>query len=361
VLQARLHAQLLGRRSATTPEAVVEHLLAVQAQDARGFRLAIRARSDGLTSADVDAALNRRSLVVSWLNRGTLHLVTAQDYWWLHRLTTPKLATASARRLSQEGVSPIDAEHGIEVVAEAVALGGPQTRAQLRSRLQEAGVPVEGQALVHVLLAATLRGVVVRGPVVGREQAFVDVRDWLGQPPPPLDRDEALARLARRYLVGHGPAADTDLARWAGLPVGDARRGMAAIATQTRTGPDGLVDLADRPTPARAPGQPSPLLGAFDPLLLGWVDREDILGAHHQLVTTNGLFRPTVLVDGHVVGTWGMPGGAVTVDLLDPVRPTAVDAVRADARDVLRFLGLPDRDAEVRPHAAPHRSRAGAR
>ena len=50
--------------------AVAERLLAVQGQDPRGFRLAVRARTDGLTAADVDRALTEdRSLLVTWLNR----------------------------------------------------------------------------------------------------------------------------------------------------------------------------------------------------------------------------------------------------------------------------------------------------
>lgn len=80
VWRARLGVQLVSRPSSTSAEDVTAHLLAVQAQDPRGFRLAVRSRSTALTVADVDAALTEaRSLVVSWLNRGTLQLVTAQD------------------------------------------------------------------------------------------------------------------------------------------------------------------------------------------------------------------------------------------------------------------------------------------
>lgn len=79
--RARLAAQLLSGPAETDPVAVVEHLLAVQAQDPRGFRLAVRARASDLTARDVDHALDERRLVVAWLDRGTLHLVTADDYW----------------------------------------------------------------------------------------------------------------------------------------------------------------------------------------------------------------------------------------------------------------------------------------
>ena len=342
VWRARLGVQLLSRPSSTSAEDVTAHLLAVQAQDPRGFRLAVRSRSTGLTAADVDVALTeRRSLVVSWLNRGTLQLVAAQDYWWLHALTTPQLATASRRRLGQEGVSPAEAARGIDVVHAAVTDGAGRTRAEMKQRLDDAGVPTKGQALVHVLLAATLEGLLVRGPVVGGEQLFVDPHTWLGVAPPKLDPEEALGRLAGRYLQGHGPATAADLAKWAGLRLGDARRGLQAVRDRTTSTPDGLVDLADRPRPPRVP--PLRLLGAFDPLLLGWADRDGVLGAHRQVVTTNGLIRPVVLADGRVVATWGLPSGSVTVDVLGEMPFGSDRALRAEAADVLRFLGRPPR------------------
>jgi hypothetical protein len=336
----RLAAQLLSGPPARTSEQVVDRLLAVQGQDQRGVRLSIRSRSTGLTVADVDEALtSRRSLVLTWLNRGTLHLVTPEDYWWLHPLTTPQLVTANNRRLRQEGVDPVQADLGVEVVTEAVTLG-PQTRSQLRSRLDSAGVPTRGQALVHVLLAASLRGRVVRGPMVGGEHAYVDVHDWLGDAPAPLDREEALARLARRYLAGHGPAEAGDLARWAGIPLREARLALVGIASQTVAYGDGLVDLADR---SEAPTLPGPrLLGAYDPILLGWVSRQLFVGEHKDVVTSNGLFRPVALVDGRVVATWSLSGGTLAIRTLETVKAAALRSLKKEATEVLRFLGQPD-------------------
>jgi len=80
VIRERLTAQLLADPGERTPVAVVKHLLAVQGQDARGARLAIRARTVGLTAGDVDRCLSGdRSLLITWLNRGTLHLVASEE------------------------------------------------------------------------------------------------------------------------------------------------------------------------------------------------------------------------------------------------------------------------------------------
>jgi hypothetical protein len=317
---------------------VAERLLAVQAQDARGARLAVRARSDGLSAADVDGALTeRRSLLITWLNRGTLHLVRSEDYPWLQALATPPLLTANARRLAQEGVDPDAAEGGVAAVERALAEEGPLPRVELRERIAAAGVKTEGQALVHVLMLASLRGLVVRGPVVNGDHRFVLVRDWLGEPAP-VDRERALAELARRFLPGHGPAAEADLARWAGLPLRDARAGLAAIASELEPAGAGLVDLAAR-ADAPAPELPPPrLLGPWDPVLLGWTSREPLLGGHTGIVTVNGIFRPFALVRGRAAATWRLREGEVELEPFRRLTRHERAALEAEAADVVRFL-----------------------
>ena len=339
----RLAAQLLSGTPARATAEVAGRLLAIQAQDLRGARLAVRARSHGLSAADVDGALTRdRSVVVTWLNRGTLHLVRAEDYWWLHPLTTPPLFTGNARRLAQEGVPPQDAERGVAVIERSLTAEGPLTRAQLSERITAAGVRTQGQAIVHLLALSSMRGLTIRGPMAGREQAYVLAGDWLGTRPAPLDRDRSLAELAGRYLAGHGPASDRDLAQWAGLPLGDARRGLAAIAHRLADRGDGLASLAAQPgSPASPdPSLPPPrLLGAFEPVLLGWSAREPILGPHGRLVAAGGMFRAFALVRGRAVGTWTMPGGKVALVPFAPLLPPAdAAALAADAADVERFL-----------------------
>ena len=103
-LAERLTAQALAGEPLRSPEAVAERLLAVQGQDPRGARLAVRARTEGVTAADVDRALSEdRSLLITWLNRGTLHLVRSEDYPWLHALTTPTTVTAAGGGCGRRG------------------------------------------------------------------------------------------------------------------------------------------------------------------------------------------------------------------------------------------------------------------
>ncbi len=337
VLAERIAAQGLAGEPAGDPVAVAERLLAVQGQDPRGARLAIRARSSCAGAAEVDRALSEdRSLLITWLNRGTLHLVRSEDYALLQTLTTPPLLTSCRRRLGQEGVSEAMAERALATIERAIADNGPQTREQLRDRLNSAGLRTEGQALIHLFFLAAVRGLLVRGPMVGKQHAYVLVREWLG-PQQPVGRDLALAELARRYLVGHGPADDRDLARWAGLPLRDARAGLTAIAPELDQREDGLVDLADSER-SQPPSPPPRLLGAFDPLLLGWTSREEIVGPHKHLVTDNGIFRPFALVDGRAVAVWGLAKGKVEVKPLGKVTKKALAALKQEALEVERYM-----------------------
>jgi hypothetical protein len=337
VLEDRFCAQLLAGTAASDPVDAVGRLLAVQAQDQRGARLAVRARTSGTTAADLERALTvDRSLVVSWLNRGTLHLVRAEDHAWLHALTAPRMRAGNARRLAQEGLSADAVDRGVAVIGRALAREGPLTRAQLGERIAAAGIPAVGQGLVHLLARATIDGLIVRGPVVGGEQAFVPARDWLG-PAGPVDRETAVVELCRRYLAGHAPAGERDLATWAGLPLGVVRTGLRAVAPEVDADTGGLVPAGWSPCGAAPPGPR--LLGSFEPVLHGWRDRSWVLGDRSGVVTVNGIFRPIALAGGRAVATWTLTGETVKLRPFAPLDEGTRSALAADAVDVLRYLG----------------------
>jgi Winged helix DNA-binding domain len=350
----RAAAQLLAGADALDPAGAVTHLLAVQAQDPRAARLALRARGAARTAAEVDAALtDDRAVVAGWLMRGTLHLVAREDYRWLLALTADQNAATIRRRLTQLGVTDDAAERAVALIERALAEDGPLPRAQLAERLRAAGLPAEGQAVPHLLALATGRGTIVLGPVRDGRHAFALTRDWLGAPDRAPDRDAALAELARRYLAGYGPATAADLAAWAGLPLRDARAGLGSIAGDVDELGGGLVDLAGRaPAPDHAPPR---LLPAFDPYVLGWKDRTFTVPAEHarRVHPGGGVVRAVATVDGLAVATWSARrrGERLAVDIepFSPLGTTAVTALQAEAADVARFEGL-----------APARSRTGS-
>jgi hypothetical protein len=280
--RSRAAAQLLGERAARTPEDVVEHLLAVQAQDLRWARIALGAR--GVPHAeDVDAALRNGRLVGGWLLRGTLHLVRARDYGWLHALCAPRQRSGSVRRLGQLGVAEDQVARAVALIAEAVA-DGPKTRVELAEACAAEGIPTEGQATPHLIGRAAIEG------------ALVLVGDHLYAAPPELVEPdhEPLSELGWRYLRAHAPAEPADLAAWSGLPLGQARTALARA---------GAVEVAEAPDRI-----PAAHLPQFDEYLLGWKDRSFAVPA--DLAKTvhpgGGILRAVTTADGRVTGTWSL-------------------------------------------------------
>ncbi|MGZ4268734.1 MAG: DNA glycosylase AlkZ-like family protein [Solirubrobacteraceae bacterium] len=301
--------------------AVVRALLAIQAQDPRAARLAVRARSDAAAAASLDARLGPGGdLVAGWLLRGTLHLVAREDYPWLLGLTGPSRMTTSARRLAQLGVSPGAADRAVVVAERALAVDGPLGRGELARRMGS-----EGQATPHLLMLAALRG-----RIVSAGETFALASDWLGAEPAPAlageARELALGELARRYLAAHAPASDADLAHWSGLPLRDARAGLAMVARTPRAHGGGRV--------------PPRLLGAFDPYLLGWRSRAfAVAPAHARTVHPGGgMVRAVATDDGLAVGTWTAPGARVAIEPFAPLAPAVAAALARDAADVERLL-----------------------
>ena len=161
--------------------------------------------------------------------------------------------------------------------------------------------------LAHILLYAELDGILCSGPPVGSKHTYALLEERVPKKAD-LNRDEALAELARRYFVSHGPATLQDFTWWSGLPAKDARRavemakpGLVSEEVESRTyWADGSRSRAAKRS------SDLHLLPAFDEYLLAYKDRAASILSQHQRVaiSTNGIFYPTVVLDGKVIGLW---------------------------------------------------------
>jgi hypothetical protein len=349
---ARMRAQRLAGPPGRTVAEVARSVCGLQAQDPKAARLAVRARSAGLDAAAVrDATDRQRSVVRTWLMRGTLHLVAAEDVGWLVGLLGALLAPAGAGRRRQLGLDDATLERALAAVAEVLAGAGPLTRAELVSRVLATGVRLNpaSQAPAHLVAYAAQRGVVCRGPDLPNDEAtYVLLADWVGERPA-LEPDAALAELARRYLRGHGPADAGDLAAWSGLPLGRARRALELVAGELAevdaAGRQAVVLAAAAPGDLDAAPPPVRLLGPFDAYLLGYRSRALLLDERFagRVQAGGGIIRPALLVDGRVAGTWRQRrrGGLLTVEVapFERLADDLLPALETEVADVGRFLG----------------------
>jgi hypothetical protein len=347
VARRRLRAQLLAGPLAGSVLEAVERVVGVQAQSWPAARLAVRARTRGLTAADVDRALASGELARTWLMRGTLHLVAAADVAWLTALFGPLNHAASRRRRSELGLTDDLTEAAVGASAAVLRGAGPIARAQFVERLAERGVRIDpaGQAPAHLVACLAAAGVLLRGPdLAGGRPSVILAADVLDAwPQRSFDGDAALAELARRYLAGYGPAEAEDLAAWSGLPVGRARRAFELLADPSTgellagpwAGSGGSGGSGSSVAGAR-------LLGAFDTVLLGHRDRGFVVAGEHakRINAGGGMVAPTLLVGGRVAGVWARAGRRLTLSPFDDaLGASARAALEADAADVGRFLG----------------------
>jgi hypothetical protein len=328
---ARGRAQLLHRPDLGGVAATVRWLLAVQAQDIAAVPLAVRARMPpGRGAADVAAARDERTIVRTWGPRGTLHLIAAIDLPWLFPLVRTGPA-GSLRRLRQLGVTA-GPDEAVRAVDRALLGRGPLRKAELGAALAGAGLPAQGQAIVHLASLAARAGLVVLGPDRGGKATYVHAADWLGAPiPTTTDRATALAELARRYRRAHHPAEPADLANWAGLPMGEVMAGWRAVG--------------DEPVQVAAgDGEIVRLLPGYDEYLFGWRTRPVAAPHLRRIHPGGGVLRPAVCVDGGLVGTWRTRRTGrelrIVVSPFGPLRDRVAAALTAEAADVGRFLGM---------------------
>ena len=363
---ARWHTLLLDGPMATVTE-VAGHLGGLQAQAAGPARLAVRPRTRALTAADVDRACADGAVTRTWAMRGTLHLVATPDVRWMTGLFGPFLIKKDRRRRLQLGLDDRLCERALAALGSILASSPPLTRAELIERLAAAGVGIDPrtQQPPHLLGYAAGRGLICRGPDrPGDEPTYTLLDDWAPDAPM-LDRDEALAELARRYLGGYGPATRADFAAWSGLPATETRRAWELIAAETAevsvTNTTGVTSVADVVDVVGVVGvaddgpPPAPrLLGHFDPLLMGYRDRDLVLDPAHtkRIQAGGGFVQPTVLADGRVAGTWRLDRRArqarVAVEPFTGLTAATADELAAEATDVGRFLGI-DVTFEVAP------------
>ena len=341
---ARAASQLLHRPAKVRePVDVVLGSGPVQAQEPRAARLAFRARSRRLTAADIDRArTGERSLLRAWCMRKTVHLIASEDAGWLLPLFAPIIVRWSRKRLADFGLDRRGQDRALAVLHDAVDREGALTRPELAERLGRAGFDTANEFKVHLWLLATLDGELCLGPDRGGQTCLVRTEDWIGKPKS-RPRDESLAELARRYLRAYGPADDRDLARWAGLPLRDARAGFERIAPELK--PAGEL-LALGRSPRRPAGPIVRLLGAFDNYNLGYVDRAFALAPEHekQVNPGGGIIRPGIVVDGEFVATWSSKRSgkrlAVELQTFAPLAPEIEEAVAAEVEDLGRFEAL---------------------
>jgi hypothetical protein len=346
---SRLKQQRIAEKPFAQPDEAVAWLGAMQAQDYLGTLWAIGLRTTGATEQNVEQALAERRIVRTWPMRGTLHVVAAQDVRWMLKLLTPRVIAQTAGRYRQLELDEVTFARSKEIFVKALRGGKQLTRDELYQCLEHAGIATAGQRGYHLLVRSAQDRLICFGAPDGKQQTFVLLDEWVPQTPD-LTRDEALAELARRYFTSRGPATINDFTGWSGLTVADAKRGVEAAwtALTQETIDDRVYWLSRTMQQLETSVAPIYALPGFDEYVLGYKDRSAVLDpafADRICPGGNGVFFPTIVSHGHIVGTWKRVLKKNTVEIsmqpFHPLREAEVEAFAAVAQRYGTFLGLP--------------------
>ena len=342
ILRHRLRAQHLTGAGFGSVEEAVAGLLAVQAQDYGPARWSLGGRVEGADDSAVDRALAAGAVLRTHVLRPTWHFVLPADLPWLLTATAPRIRARDAGRLRQLGLDSGTLSGAGRLLFEALAGGRTLTRDEAAGVLESGGVDTGGQRLPYLLMHAELDAVVCSGPRRGAQHTYMRFEDRVPAAAD-LPRDAALARLARRFVTGHGPATAGDLAAWASLTVTEARAALGAPGDLVRREVAGRVFWSAGAEAATGDGAPEVrLVHTYDEYIMGFRDSRDLLSLSGLGLPER--WTPLVLVDGREAGSWRRTLGRevlVEVVLRRRLSRAELAALESEARRFGVFCGRP--------------------
>lgn len=330
-----------GRRALDTPEAVVGHLLGLQAQETLSPYLSLAARLDAFDPGDLSDRLESRQLVRMLTLRGTVHVLTPGDALQLRGWVQPTLDRLSAGNRAGAPARHVGTPELDAAVGAFLGYGGRRLT-DLGAHLAEVFPGVPEPALRHVvrerlpLLQVPPRGLWKRsGGVV---YAYAD--RFLGLPFTTAEPED----LVVRYLSAYGPATPADMTKWSMVtrlaPVFKALHEAGRLVTVTDEQGRTLYDVPGAPVADEDLPLPVRLLGTYDNLFLSHADRDRVAppDALKAWMGPNGGVGSALFVDGLLAGLWRVEDGRIRVEPFGALTRAQQREVEVEVARVEAFL-----------------------
>ena len=348
IARRRLASQHLIKPTFTNVTEVVRALGAVQAQDYASAKWALALRCPSATDSVVEQAIADGTIVRTHVLRPTWHFVDPADIRWLLALTAPRVI---ARMSPYDRQLELDADtyrRSNAAITRALRDGRHSTREEIGHVLKGERIRTDSIRVAHLLMRAELDGIVCSGARRGKQFTYALLESRI-PPARPVDRDEALLELTRRYFSTRGPATPQDFAWWSGLTVGDAKRGIDIAGGELqREEIDGTSYWSTESVVPPAGVRTAHLLPNYDEYFIGYKDRGAILElvrAVKPRSTLSGLTAHVIAVDGQIVGGWkrALKRNGVVVELNPVIALTGPQrkAISVAVERYGAFLGLP--------------------
>ncbi len=348
ISQLRLSTQKLFASNLKTPAEVVAWMGAMQAQDPRMVMWGLGSRFTGGTHEAVTNAINEGEVIRTHLMRPTWHLVSAADVYWMLELTAPQIKRTMRARHKELQLSEEMVSWSNDLIARALEGGKHLTRDELVAKFQQAQIALDNNRAAHLLMSAELDGIICSGPMEGNKQTYTLLEDWVPRRET-LTREEALARLAKKYFTSHGPATLADFAWWSALPAADTREALESVKLDLSSFEFEEQEYwfaIDTVFPASHP-ETAFFLPSFDEFLISYKDRRATLAQESQnkAVSSNGIFRPIMVLNGETIGIWKQSNkqGSVLIEPTFFQKPDEETKIRLTAASAIyaQFLEKP--------------------
>jgi winged helix DNA-binding protein len=311
--RAMLARQLLLERAQIGVVAAIERLAALQAQWSPSPYIALWSRLTGFRREKLWSAIERHTVIRARLMRGTLHLVSARDFY-AYAVATQDLQRGAWNRLQVgRGVDPK------KVAALAVAFARePRPKEEVLEHIQDRiGGSLGGPFNWLVWRFVSAHADLVTAPPGGHwdyggtDAPYVAARHWIARGERPSEA-EAVETLVRRCLAAFGPATLADVAKFAGQVPPRVRPALERLAPRLRTFSDEqgrlLYDLPRAPRPDAEFAAPVRFLPRYDELLISYQHRDRVIAPAHRraVYSKNAIVEAVVMVDGFAAGTWSL-------------------------------------------------------
>ena len=291
------------------PAAVVSHMGAVQAQEYRMMRWAVAMRTRKPSAREFKRAFDSGQVIRLHLMRGTWQLVSAEDYWPMIDLCAPKAMAVTRGWMHSNHISIPDEEVARirDVLAQTAADQGSVTREEFVEALARKDISMDNHRLSYHIRMAEMSGTLCSGELLPMKATYALAAAKVPRVAP-IDRDEALMRLARKYFDSRQPATLEDFVWWSGLNIGDCRRGIellgSTIHEERWRGRTFYLTDACRTRGFRK-GRYL-LIPPYDEYLIGYKSRDVVLSPdyRHRAHNNSGIFQPVVALDGIICGNW---------------------------------------------------------
>ena len=342
----RLVNQQIAESRFTTVKDLVGWMGAMQAQDYAMAKWAIGVRLPNSTEQVIETAIDNGEIIRTHLLRPTWHLVSADDIYWLIELTAPNIKASVKSRHNQLGLSETIIAKSKSIFENTLRGGKHITREELVAELRKAGIATDENRAYHLFAQAELDGILCSGATRNGKQTYALLEERVPKTRT-LDKDATLAALARKYFSSHGPATLQDFTWWSGLSASNAKLALELVKS------DFISEIIDSQTYWFPDFSAIPkidhkavyLLPAYDEFIISYKDRSASLlfENHNKTVSNNGIFRPVIVVDGQVMGTWKrvIKKGKVIVEteLFNLLNQTTISLIEKAAIPYGHFLG----------------------